>query len=70
MVYRWNYLKTASTTGGIFKRFDDILNEFNRDSKTILIREAKDIVENKHKKRDFVNKGDIYATEINDKKIL
>lgn len=41
-----NYLKTASPNGGIFKRFDDTLNEFNKEDKnTFLIREGKDLVE-------------------------
>lgn len=51
MVYRWELSKNSGNNKlEFFKRFDDILNEFNRDGKTILIRKAKDIVENKHKK--------------------
>lgn len=36
------------------KGFDDTLNEFNKEDKnTFLIREGKDLVEKKHKKKRF-----------------
>lgn len=63
--------KRLSPQANIFKRFDETLNKFNdKDINTFLIRKDKEKVKNKHKQRDFVNKGDIYATEIDDKKIL
>ncbi|QEH08639.1 filamentous hemagglutinin N-terminal domain-containing protein [Histophilus somni] len=63
--------KRLSPEANIFKRFDETLNKFNdKDINTFLIRKDKEKVKNKHKQRDFVNKGDIYATEIDDKKIL
>ena len=67
--YDVNFTKDKARS--IYNRFNDVLNQLNAaDKYTVLTREGKEIVRNKNIDKTFVNKGDIYATELDNQRIL
>ena len=67
--YDVNFTKDKARS--IYNRFNDVLNQLNAtDQYTVLTREGKEVVRNKNIDKSFVNKGDIYATELDNQRIL
>ena len=67
--YDVNFTKDKARS--IYNRFNDVLNQLNAtDQYTVLTREGKEVVRNKNIDKTFVNKGDIYATELDNQRIL
>ncbi|MDG6882428.1 Hemolysin precursor [Phocoenobacter uteri] len=72
LLNQWTYDEsTYEKDGSIVKNFRKFLDNLNvADKNTVLSKEGIDLVAQKQRKSEFVNKGDIYATETNEKRIL
>ena len=72
LLNQWTYdQSTYDRDGSIVKNFKQFLQQINlSDKNAVLTKEGIDLISEKQRNSAFVNKGDIYATELNDKRIL